>query len=60
MNPRLGQVLTHIDNGNVKSIKDEKSLTSPYKFSSPSKAGLEGIKPDLIARVKAKEGKGPN
>ena len=57
VNPRLGQVLTDIDNGNVKppGVKDERSLQSPYKFSSPSKAGLEGINPELIARVKAKE-----
>jgi len=55
MNQRLGKVLTDIDNGNVKPTKEERSLQSPYKFSSPSKPGLEGINPDLIARVKAKE-----
>ena len=55
INPRLGQVLTDIDNGNVTPTKDERSSQSPYKFSSPSKAGLEGINPELIARVKAKE-----
>ena len=56
VNPRLGQILTDIDNGNGKLASDKSHQESPSKsVSSPMKARLEGVKPDLIARVKAKE-----
>ena len=56
LNPRLDQILTDIDNGNRKLASQENYLQSPSKtISSPSKKILEGVNPELVARVRAKE-----
>ena len=56
LNPRLGQILTDIDNGNVKPAPGGHFLQSPSKTAcSPSKKILEGVNPELAARVRAKE-----
>ena len=56
VNPRLDQILTDIDNGNCKLASKGNYLQSPSKtVCSPSKKILEGVNPELVARVRAKE-----
>ena len=66
--PKLSNVLFNINNLN-KNAAEEDNVTvapSPSKFlfspvdkrnyfQSPSKTGLEGLNPELVARIKAKE-----